>query len=72
MKIALFFTYGISLNDWDSSGILTELEIYKKFIKKTKVVQSHYLWQNKDRELLNFEGMRFSVYSRLKYSKNNI
>ena len=73
MKITLFFTYGISLNDWDSSGILTrELEIYKKIYKENKIEFNLITYGgDKDSELQDFEGIEvFPVYSRLKYSKN--
>ena len=34
MHIILFFTYGISLKDWDESGILNrEIELYKSLSK---------------------------------------
>ena len=73
MKIALFFTYGISLDDWDSSGILTrELEIYKKIYKENKIEFNLITYGgHKDLELQDSEGIEvFPVYSRLKYSKN--
>jgi glycosyltransferase involved in cell wall biosynthesis len=73
VKITLFFTYGISLNDWDSSGILTrELEIYKKIYKENKIEFNLITYGgDKDSELQDFEGIEvFPVYSRLKYSKN--
>lgn len=73
MKITLFFTYGISLDDWDSSGILKrELEIYKKIYKENKIEFNLITYGgDKDLELQDFEGIDvFPVYSRLKYSKN--
>ena len=73
MKIALFFTYGISLYDWDSSGILTrELEMYKKIYKENNIEFNLITYGgDKDLELQDFEGIEvFPVYSRLKYSKN--
>ena len=73
MKITLFFTYGISLDDWDSSGILKrELEIYKKIYKENKIEFNLITYGgDKDLELQDFEGIEvFPVYSKLKYSKN--
>jgi len=73
VKITLFFTYGISLDDWDSSGILTrELEIYKKIYKENKIEFNLITYGgHKDLELQDSEGIEvFPVYSRLKYSKN--
>lgn len=73
MKITLFFTYGISLDDWNSSGILTrELEIYKKIYKENKIEFNLITYgRDKDLELQDFEGIEvFPVYSRMKYSKN--
>ncbi len=74
MNIILFFTYGISLNDWKNSGILNkELTIYKKLYKNKDVNFTFITYGDKsDLSILDVKEkiQVLPVYQSRKFIKN--
>jgi len=76
MHIILFFTYGISLKDWDESGILSrEIELYKSMSKNRDTKFTFVTFG--DKEDLNYSNILddlniIPIYSLINKSKYNI
>lgn len=76
MHIILFFTYGISLKDWDKSGILSrEIELYKSMSKNRDTKFTFVTFG--DKEDLSYSNILddlniIPIYSLINKSKYNI
>ncbi len=74
MNVILFFTYGISLKDWESSGLLSrEIEFYKELSKKYNIKFTFVTYGNSDDlKFVNLiEDLEIiPIYDLIKYSKN--
>tara|TARA_X000000950_G_scaffold289530_1_gene414915 strand:+ start:44820 stop:45947 length:1128 start_codon:yes stop_codon:yes gene_type:complete len=73
MKVILFFTYGISLNDWKESGLLNrEIQLYKKLHEKYKIEFAFLTYgDDQDLDIINLPYIKiFPIYKFLKKSKN--
>tara|TARA_Y100000816_G_C26106648_1_gene588332 strand:- start:3239 stop:4348 length:1110 start_codon:yes stop_codon:yes gene_type:complete len=76
MHIILFFTYGISLKDWDESGILNrEIELYKSLSKNRNTKFTFVTYG--DKEDLNYSNILddlniIPIYSLIDKSKYKI
>ena len=74
MNVILFFTYGISLKDWESSGLLSrEIKFYKELSKKYNIKFTFVTYGNSDDlKFVNLiEDLEIiPIYELIKYSKN--
>lgn len=73
MNIILFFTYDISLKDWETSGLLDrELKFYETLNKKYSTKFKFITYgDHEDRNLINLPFIEIiPVYESIKYSKN--
>jgi len=73
MNIILFFTYDISLKDWETSGLLDrELKFYESLNKKYSTKFKFITYgDHEDRNLINLPFIEIiPVYESIKYSKN--
>ncbi|MAW09537.1 MAG: hypothetical protein CMC23_05405 [Flavobacteriaceae bacterium] len=73
MRVILFFTYGISLFEWKSSGLLErEIYFYKYLNDKFKVKFTFITFgESEDKTILNYPFIDVvPVYEYLKYDKN--
>ncbi len=73
MNIILFFTYGISLKDWENSGLLDrEIEFYKEQNKINNINFTFVTYgDNKDLEVLSIPYIRVvPIYGLIKKDKN--
>tara|TARA_B100001027_G_scaffold213579_1_gene184480 strand:- start:4567 stop:5694 length:1128 start_codon:yes stop_codon:yes gene_type:complete len=74
MKVILFFTYGISLNDWKESGLLNrEIQLYKQLHEKYNVEFAFLTYgDSQDLGTINLPFIEiFPVYKYLKKSRND-
>ena len=45
MKVIILFTYGVSIKDWESSGLLDrEIKIYNHLAEKYEINLSFDIW----------------------------
>ncbi|OUX38299.1 MAG: hypothetical protein CBE33_01310 [Candidatus Pelagibacter sp. TMED273] len=73
MKVILFFTYGISLNDWKESGLLNrEIQLYKQLHEKYNIEFTFLTYgDSQDLDIINLPFIKiFPIYKYLKKSKN--
>ncbi len=73
MNIILFFTYGISLKDWENSGLLDrEIEFYREQNKINNINFTFVTYgDNKDLEVLNIPYIQvIPIYGLVKKNKN--
>ena len=73
MNIILFFTYDISLKDWETSGLLDrELKFYETLHKKYSTKFKFITYGDyEDTKLVNLPFIEIiPVYERIKYSQN--
>ncbi len=73
MNIILFFTYDISLKDWETSGLLDrELKFYETLNKKYSTKFKFITYgDSEDRNLTNLPFIEIiPIYEKIKYSKN--
>jgi len=74
MNVILFFTYGISLEDWDNSGLISrEIKLYKELSEKYKINFTFVTYGNSDD--LKFVNLIdnleiIPIYNIIKYSNN--
>ena len=76
MHIILFFTYGISLKDWDESGILNrEIELYKSLSKNRDTKFTFVTYGDKEDHKYSYildDLNIIPIYSLINESKYNI
>ncbi len=73
MRVILFFTYGISLFDWKTSGLLEREVYFYKYLNDKYKVKFTFITFGKidDRTILNYPFIDIvPVYEHLKYDKN--
>ena len=73
MNIILFFTYDISLKDWEKSGLLDrEIEFYKKLHEKYNVYFTFLTFGDiEDSKIIDLPYIRVEpIYKYIKYEKN--
>ena len=73
MKVILFFTYGISLNDWKESGLLNrEIQLYKQLHEKYNIEFAFLTYgDSQDLDTINLPFIKiFPIYKYFKKSKN--
>ncbi len=73
MNIILFFTYDISLKDWETSGLLDrELKFYETLNKKYSTKFKFITYgDSEDRNLTNLPFIEIiPIYEKIKYNKN--
>ena len=73
MKVALFFTYGISVDDWNNTGLISrEIAIYERMHLKNGY-EFNFITYGDENDLnkINAKGIKvYPIYTRMKYSKN--
>ena len=73
MNVTLFFTYGISVNDWNNTGLISrEIAIYERMYSKNGV-EFNFITYGDENDLnkINVKGIKvYPIYTRMKYSKN--
>ena len=72
MNIILFFTYGISLKDWENSGLLDrEIEFYREQNKINNISFTFVTYgDDKDLEVLSIPYIRvIPIYGLIKKNK---
>ena len=74
MNVILFFTYGVTLEDWVKNGSLErEIKLYKKLSENKKVKFTFITFGNKkDRNFQSYAGdiNIFPIYEEYKYHEN--
>ena len=72
MNTTLFFTYGISLDDWKKTGLMSrEIAIYEKMYIEHGIEFNFITYGDKtDFEAIEAKGIKiYPVYTRIKYSQ---
>jgi len=73
VKVALFFTYGISVDDWNNTGLISrEIAIYERMHLKNGY-EFNFITYGDENDLnkINAKGIKvYPIYTRMKYSKN--
>ena len=75
MNIILFFTYDISLKDWEKSGLLDrEIEFYKKLHEKYNIFFTFITFgDSKDVEVINLPYIKVEpIYHYIKYRNSKL
>ena len=74
MNVILFFTYGVSLKEWETSGLLSrEIKLYKELSDKYNVKFTFITYgDSQDFEFLNLidDLQIIPIYDLIKFSKN--
>ena len=73
MNTTLFFTYGISLDDWKKTGLISrEIAIYEKMHLEYGIEFNLITYGDKtDFNVIEAKGIKiYPVYTRIKYSQN--
>ena len=73
MNVTLFFTYGISIDDWNTAGLISrEIAIYEKMYLENGVEFNFITYgDKKDLNRIDVNGIKiYPIYTRMKYSKN--
>ena len=73
MNVTLFFTYGISIDDWNTAGLISrEIAIYEKMYLENGVEFNFITYgDKKDLNKIDVNGIKiYPIYTRMKYSKN--
>jgi|TARA_B100001093_G_C26829915_1_gene1015666 glycosyltransferase involved in cell wall biosynthesis len=73
VKVALFFTYGISVDDWNNTGLISrEIAIYERMhLKNGHEFNFITYGDENDLNKINAKGIKvYPIYTRMKYSKN--
>tara|TARA_B100001057_G_C22764134_1_gene917029 strand:+ start:150 stop:1271 length:1122 start_codon:yes stop_codon:yes gene_type:complete len=75
MRVILFFTYGISLLDWKTSGLLEREVYFYKFLNEKYNLNFTFITfgNHEDKKILNYEFIDvLPVYEYMKYDNNKI